>query len=273
MKISPKQISTVLTSPRVLTPAVFLGIGASKTYQDYKSEQPETKKQVLIKDSSVLAGASAGCALAAFIFDKFFDYEIFSTNKKVLKNVEYILKQACSSVLTAFLGIGCAILLHEHVEKFILKKLNRGKQIEQPVQNLARINSPQNNVFKDFIAAPPAATVKTAGKVITNISDIPSMKVFSAPMVALTSFSVANTSGYNNKLKKTTKEIIANTLMPTIFVASTAIFVNGKKALIKYPSLILSLAAGTIAGNFVADKTEKHINKTVDTIHTKLRIQ
>lgn len=261
MKISPKQISTALTSPRVLTPAVFLGVGASKTYQDYKNEPPETKKQILIKDSSVLAGVSMGCALAAFIFNKFFDYEIFSTNQKVLKNVEYILKQTCSSVLTAFLGIGCAVLLQEPVEKFLLKKFNYTKSREESKQNAVQTNIMQNNVFKDFITLPPAATVKTAGKVITNISDLPSMKVFSAPMVALTSFSVANTSGYNNKFKKTTKEIIANTLIPTIFVSMTAIFVNGKKALVKYPLLVLSLVAGTIAGNLVADKTEKHIHK------------
>lgn len=265
MKISPKQISTALTSPRILTPAVFLGIGAAKTFKDYQNEPAENKKQILIKDTSVLAGASAGCALSAIIFNKFFNYELFNTNKKVLKNIEYILKQTCSSVLTSLLGVSCAILLHEPVEKFIIKKLKKNIIIEKPKENFP-ITNKQNEVFKDFIAATPQNTIKTAGKVITNISDLPSMRVFSAPMVALTSFSVANTSGYDNKVKKTTKEILANTLIPTIFVSATAIFANKQKSFIKYPSLLLSLAAGTITGNYIADKTEKHINKTVDII-------
>ena len=270
MKISLKQLSKVLTSPRVLTPAVFLGVGAGKTYRDYKKEEYPTKKQILIKDFSVLSGASAGCALAAFVFNKFFNYELFSTNKKTLKNIEYILKQSCSSVLTTLLGIGCALFLHEPIEKFLLRKLKNKQQKEQIKKSSAPKFISQTNVFKDFIINTNGSTVKTAEKVFTNMSDLPSMKVFSAPRVALTSFSVVETSGYDNKVKKTTKEIIANTLIPTIFVSTTSIFVNNQKGIIKYPSLLLSLITGTIAGNFVANKTEKQIDNTIDTINTKL---
>ena len=83
-------------------------------------------------------------------------------------------------------------------------------------------------------------------------------------MIALTGFSVADTKGYHNKLKKTTYELLANVLIPTIFVSATGLFVHDKKSLVKYPALFLALVGGSYAGEFVASSFKDKIYKTID---------
>lgn len=126
-----------------------------------------------------------------------------------------------------------------------------------------------SNVFNKFDYSGKDVAKKAANRVVSTVSDIPEMKILSSPMIALTGFSVANTEGYSNKIKKTSYELLANTMIPTLFVTAVSLVVENKKALIKYPSLISSLLIGAFCGKKVADNLQEAMNKKIDYICMK----
>ena len=95
------------------------------------------------------------------------------------------------------------------------------------------------------------------------------MKMLSSPMIALTGFSVANTEGYDNKIKKTCYELLANTMIPTIFATTASMCVEQKKAIIKYPTLLASLILGAQIGQKTADCLQEKMNEKIDKIASK----
>lgn len=121
-----------------------------------------------------------------------------------------------------------------------------------------------SNVFNKFDYSGKDVAKKAANRVVSTVSDIPEMKMLSSPMIALTGFSVANTDGYNNKIKKTSYELLANTMIPTLFVTAVSVIVENKRALIKYPSLLTSLLVGAFCGKKVADNLQESMNKKID---------
>ena len=96
---------------------------------------------------------------------------------------------------------------------------------------------------------------------------LPGMSVFTAvPMIALTGMSVAKLDGYNNKIKRTSKELIANSLIPSLLVAGVSLAVENKKNYIKYPALLAALIGGAYAGREVADLYQDKLDETIDSI-------
>lgn len=121
-----------------------------------------------------------------------------------------------------------------------------------------------SNVFSKFDYSGKDVAKKAADRVVSTVSDLPEMKILSSPMIALTGFSVANTEGYNNKIKKTSYELLANTMIPTMFVTAASLLVENKKAVVKYPSLLASLLLGAFCGKKVADSIQDDMNKKID---------
>ncbi len=60
-----------LFKPIFLAPAFLIGIGAKKTYTDYKKAPPEKKRRTLVKDIVVISSATAGYAAAFYALKKY----------------------------------------------------------------------------------------------------------------------------------------------------------------------------------------------------------
>lgn len=265
MNIKPNHISKFITHPAVLAPTVYIGIGAGKMLLDYQKAEPHEKKKTLAKDAAILAGSVIGFTLMNPITSLLAKKEVFSN--KIIKDTSYVIKQTIGATLNTFAGVAGAVYANELMKKYVL---NKSYFCPPPIWNEDNPETQKaKSIFKNFSTIKQHAATQTANRVVTNLSDIPSMSILSAPMIALTGFSIANTEGYHNKLKKTTKEILANTLIPTIFVSITSLFVSNKKNIIKIPSIIGALILGSHIGMVTAEKTQKAVGKKIDAMNLK----
>ena len=274
-----KRIATALTRPRVLAPTVFLAVGTGKTMLDYEKAKPEKKSRILAKDSAMLLGSLAGFLSMNPISRKI--CKSSEVHKTYLKSMQYVLTQSIAGVLNTFGGIAGAVAGNEFVHRFVLNKpyfsniapsdKSKSKNDEKKealeneekqklVQNIAFLK--ESNVFKNF-----NYVNKTAVNTASAMLSLPGMSVFTAvPMIALTGMSVAKLDGYNNKIKRTSKELIANSLIPSLLVAGVSLAVENKKNYIKYPALLAALIGGAYAGREVADLYQDKLDETIDSI-------
>lgn len=285
----------IITKPRFLGPAVFLGVGGVKTCCDYHKAPHERKTRVLLKDTAILAGSAAAFAVVspltrAFCNTRFVDLSLKAANKliskfrkpltssnrttlgqteKFMQNTEHVLKEAVAGTINTFAGILGAVYSNEFMHKYVFSKPPFYVEPKQETLTSQNIKIPSSNVFKSFNYVNNEFTKATANKMFSTLSDLPEMKLLEKPMIALTGFSVANTKGYHNKLKKTTYELLANTLIPTIFVSAMSLAVQNKKPMIKYPALFTALTIGAVTGTVAADKMKERINNTIDSIDMK----
>ena len=301
-----KPITSFFTSPRFLGPSVFVGIGAYKTYQDYQKAKPERKSKILLKDTAILAGSVASFALVSPLTKAFCNTSFFnlflsgihkllakfkktpvSTNKntiakteKFIEYTEYVVKESIAGTINMFAGVLGAVYSNEFMHKYVFSKPPFSSENDEanqksaaPVQN-SNTEQKDNGYFKNsnvFSKFSPGAdfAVATANRMLVTLTDYSNLKVMEKPMMALTGFNVADTKGYHNKLKKTTYELLANSLIPTIFVSAMSIAVKNKKPLIKYPALFVALSVGAFVGEKVADKYKQKIYDTIDALDLK----
>lgn len=253
-----KQVSKAITSPQVLAPTVFLAVSTGKTIQDYEKTKPSKKKSVLVKDSAMLTGSLLGFIATNPIAKALCNKNHF--NKIVLKQTEYIARQTAGALIVTFGGIMGAIWANSFAHKFILNRPYFNKEQEQPAENSKLLF--ESNVFKNFNYVNNQFK-QTAFTVLA----LPNMSLLTAaPMLALTGMSVAKTEGYNNKIKRTAKELIANSLIPTIIISAASLPVENKKWYIKYPVLFGALTAGAYAGRKVSEKYHDKWDDAIDSI-------
>ena len=261
-----KSITNTITKPRVIAPAAFLSIGAGKICYDYQKEQPVSKKRILLKDSAIIAGSALGFVIMN-PFTRFICKNCKAHNK-IMKASEYILSQTAAGTLNTFAAIIGAIYSNEFVHKYFLDNpkypdLNTKVHTEDKSAGIIQ----QSGVFKNFNYVNNQFASTTANAMLSTALYVPAMKVFNTPMMALSGFSVANTKGYHNKLKKTTYELLANTLIPSLLISAVSMLVDNKKAVIKYPALFASVCAGSYAGVKVADKFKRQLDDKIDRLN------
>ena len=258
-----KSITNTITKPNVLAPAAFLSIGTGKVYYDYKKEQPTSKKRVLIKDSAIIAGSILGFLLVNPLTK--FICKNYTIQNKVMKASEYILAQAFAGTINTFAAIAGAIYSNELVHKYFL---DNPKYPNLNTKNVSADKSAgiiqQSSVFKNFNYVNTQFASTTANAMLSTALYVPAMKVFNTPIMALSGFSVANTKGYHNKLKKTTYELLANTMIPSLIISGVSLFVDKKKPVVKYPALFASICAGSYAGVNVANQFKQQLDEKID---------
>ena len=255
-----KQVSKALTSPRFLAPTVFLAVSTGKTLQDYEKAKPYKKNTVLVKDSAMLTGSMLGFIITNPIARAFCNKNHF--NKVVLKQTEYIARQTVGALTVTLGGILGAIWANSFAHKFILNRPYFKKQEELDRQAEKNKILVESSVFKNFNYVNDQFK-QTAFTVLS----LPNMSLFTAaPMLALTGMSVAKTEGYNNKIKRTAKELIANSLVPTVLISGVSLAVEHKKWYIKYPALFGALTVGSYAGKKVSEKYHDKWDDAIDSI-------
>lgn len=258
-----KQVSKALSSPRFLAPTVFLAVSTGKTMHDYEKARPSKKKTVLVKDTAMLTGSLAGFLVTNPIANALCKKNVF--NKVVLKQTEYILKQTAGAVAVTLGGILGAIGANELAHKYILSKSFFKQQEIADKKALEHKVLVESKVFQNFNYVNQQFK-QTAFTVLS----LPNMSLLTAaPMLALTGMSVAKTEGYNNKIKRTAKELIANSLVPTVLISGVSLAVDNKKWYIKYPALFVALTVGSLAGRKVAEKYHNKWDDAIDSIDFK----
>ena len=323
IKSIAKPIANIVTHPRVLGPAVFLGIGTIKTIKDYHEAPTNERTKTLLKDLSILSGSVVAFSIANPISKIFCNTQFFKTltkyfqnafekiNKKqlttnnaikktgeIIDKTEQVIKNAIAGTFNTLFGVIGAVLADTFMEKQVFSKPpfakedsteNTDKNTQEKIQNnpapIMEENTPSqipsqskelvqnyikaSNIFNKFLTPNATIAKQTANRVFSTVSDVPGLKLLSSPMMALTSFSVVNTEGYNNKIKKTCYERLANTMIPTIFATTASMLVENKKAIIKYPTILAFLLIGAQIGEKTANRLQEKMNAKIDKITSK----
>ena len=223
----------------------------------------------------------------------FSNNSIITNAQKIVSHTEHVIKEALAATINTFVGVMGAVHANEFMYKFIFPKFPSLQDSSTEVEVFDSLecnkSKPQDDngidvvcnegsvndikaIFDEFSYVEDTFNKKTVNRVFSAISDLPGMKAFEKPFVALSGFSVAETKGYKNKFKKTLYDLLANTLIPTIFISATSLFVDNKKMFVKYPSLLLSLVTGSLLGGVVADKVKDKIDKGVDNIGSRMSL-
>jgi hypothetical protein len=271
-----KPITNFISQPHKIGPVIFIATGIYKTCKDYKDAY--NKKAVLAKDAAILAGSAAAFAVIFPVTRRLCNAQFIESVAKLfkknvvknpavdsLKKTEYVVKECVGGVLNTLAGVLGAIYSNALMQKYVLNKPFFVK--EKPENPSPAV--PQSRVFQRFDYINKTPVGYTVNRMFTTMSDMPDLKLLEKPMIALTGFSVANTDGYHNKFKKTTHELLSNTLIPTFFVSVASLFTNNSKSYVKYPVLLASLLTGAVAGAKVSEKYKDKIDKKIDGMNMK----
>lgn len=299
------KFTNYITQPKIAGPAVFLGIGINKTYKDYKKAPDHQKRKTIGKDTAVLLGTTAGYMLAtalskrisktelirdlSFYFEKKGFLKSFKNNIKnetikkamhkteqitfsSLEKTEYIVKECIGGVLSALGATIGAVYTNALANKYLLNKAffnppAKQDNNPQPIKQASLTNN--NPIFQKFDYINPKMATQAAYAVVGSLGDLTPFKLLEKPLVALGGFSIANVDGYDNKLKKTSHDLLANALVPTFFVSIVSLFVKNKHPLIKYPVISTALFTGVCAGKKIADRYQKKIDEQIDKMDMK----
>ncbi|MGN1153380.1 MAG: hypothetical protein ACI4S3_05070 [Candidatus Gastranaerophilaceae bacterium] len=94
--------------------------------------------------------------------------------------------------------------------------------------------------------------------ILSNITNMPEMKLFNSTMIGLQSFQIAEEKTFKDKLRHTTRNLITNTLVPMFYLSLASNVTKGiKKNFLRVPLVFASMVVGTMYTN---KKLEKHIN-------------
>ena len=85
--------------------------------------------------------------------------------------------------------------------------------------------------------------------IISNITNMPEMRIFNNTMVGLQSFQVAEEKTFKDKLKHTTRSLVTNTLVPMFFLSLASNLTKGMKPILRLPLVFTSMVAGTMYTN------------------------
>ena len=187
--------------------------------------------------------------------------------KFITKNSYNIVKDSIDSSLVLISGVLGGVTTdyllnigHTHknyINQKIEKKSNQIVQetIEQTKQDkkqkdlLNPFNKFKKNMPDDFKNLDNMINEDTKKNIISNIYNMPEMKMFNNSFIGLQSFRIAEEKTFKDKLKCTTKSLLKDTLVPVFFLSLSSSVTKGMKSIIRVPIIFTTLCLGTMAAN------------------------
>lgn len=282
----------------MLTGIILASVGGYKICSDYKEATPENKKKTLVKNVSVIGA----CALGVFGMDKFVSRNLnnkkiqsaFEFMFKPLEKVSFIknfirkftkkkpttiLKiPAVSEVLadctkdliltlTGIIGgIGGGLLIDKFVNKepkpYIKRqhsKTSKPEFIESKDQTITVIEEPtpgkiKSRILNGNLIANTSKVFETSGLFYNPIDK---------PFIILDGLSMAHEKSVDKIIEQTTNGIIAQTLIPTLFMSLTSSILKNKKWFMKLPAISGALFLGSFVGNKVGKVFNEKITEGI----------
>jgi hypothetical protein len=247
---------------KFISPALTLGLGGYQTYQNYTAAPPKDKKNILIRDIIVLSGCISGIGAAEALRAKVIKPQIIAKTlnsttksnnfinciKNSAKATTAVLKECLSEAIITTGGICGGLSFSLLAEKLFplnnKKKSSKEENTQSPNYNL--LKNPDNGV-EGIAKAYAGAGINIASSV-------------DAPLAAMSAYSVTQEKGLENKLKRISYELIANTIIPTFTITTTA------KAVQKINNWWIKSAAygaATLTGLFIGHHAGTYFNEEV----------
>lgn len=94
----------------------------------------------------------------------------------------------------------------------------------------------------------------TKNNIISNITNMPEMRVFTNTMIGLQSLRITEEKNFKDKLRSTTNSLLKGTLVPMFFLSLASNITKNMKSIYRVPIVFTSLVAGTMVTNKQIDK-------------------
>jgi len=275
---------------------IFTVAGAGKVIHDYRKAPQEEKKDVLVKESTILMSSALGMFLYSSAKNtiktsnttkKIVDFakkgiqKLQPKNKEVKKAANVVMqdgieifKNCADNLLLLGSGIFGGIAADELMESKYVQKLNKkfekqSKEIAQkeeeinqekePQQEVKQLQKRKNNRFSDFRNKLEGKDIQTyiesdtSKNIVSNISNIPEMKVFSNTMVGLQTLKITEEKTFRAKMKKMTHDLMSGTMLPLFFMSTASVLTKKTRALYRVPIVLGTMIAGPVLIKNVAD--------------------
>lgn len=277
-------LNKILNSKKT-SATIFTVAGVGKIAHDYRKAPQEEKKDVLIKESTILMSSALGMFFyssakntikTSKITSKIVDFiksgnkkinkGVNQTTKKIIKDGVEILKNCADNLLLLAFGIFGGITADEIMESKYIRKLNKKfeKQSKEIIkceeinqkpekhQDIKQLSQQKNSRFSDFRKKLEGKDIQTyiesdtSKNIVSNISNIPEMKVFSNTMVGLQTLQIAEEKTFRAKMKKMTSDLMSNTLLPLFFMSTASVLTKTMKTKYRVPIVLGTMVIGPI---------------------------
>ena len=189
--------------------------------------------------------------------------------KYSLNSIERAIKDCATASLITLAAFGGGLASNSLLTKFIFKKHKNIDKTEKAEITTEEIQQESENE-KKRIARYMKYVDGTIAKDSANnafsaiIKDIPTLKMLDKPLVALAGFDIIKEKTFEDRFKRTTHELIANTLIPTFIISIASVTTQTMKNFIRVPILFLTAFGGAYAGKHIGEKVKNKFPEHLD---------
>ena len=151
---------------------------------------------------------------------------------------------------------------HNIIKRKQKTESTENKNTQPQVNNYVDPVSKLKAKFKDNVVPQDINNIvneDTKNNIISNITNMPEMKVFTNTMIGLQSLRITEEKTFKDKLRSTTNSLLKGTLVPMFFLSLASNVTKGMRSIYRVPLVFSSLVAGTMFAN-------KKIDKKISTI-------
>ena len=202
-------------------------------------------------------------------FTKVKTWEIFSTTSSILKDCASNVLMVGAGILGAMAGNYALEGMHIHKkQKEIIARKEYNEQLKSNSQ-LNSSNKKEHSRFDDFAKKIAHNQItdninhyvgdETRKNIVSNITNMPELKLFTNSMIGLQSFDVMQEKTFKEKLKKTTKNLVTGTFVPIFYLSLASNLTKTMKSnALRLPFVFSSMVAGTMLTNkYLANQIAK----------------
>lgn len=146
---------------------------------------------------------------------------------------------------------------HNIIKRKQKTESTENKNTQPQVNNYVDPVSKLKAKFKDNVVPQDINNIvneDTKNNIISNITNMPEMKVFTNTMIGLQSLRITEEKTFKDKLRSTTNSLLKGTLVPMFFLSLASNVTKGMRSIYRVPLVFSSLVAGTMFANKKIDK-------------------
>lgn len=192
-------------------------------------------------------------------FTKVKTWEVFSTASSIMKDCASNVLMVGAGILGAMAGNYTLEGMHIHKkQKEIIARKEYNEQLNSS-------NKKEHSRFDDFAKKIAHNQItdninhyvgdETRKNIVSNITNMPELKLFTNSMIGLQSFDVMQEKTFKDKLKKTTKNLVTGTFVPIFYLSLASNLTKTMKSnALRIPFVFTSMVAGTMLTNKLIEK-------------------
>lgn len=189
--------------------------------------------------------------------------------KYSLNSIERAVKDCIGSSFVTLAAFGGGLASNAVLTKFIFQKHKNIEPSEKATITTEKIKQEDEIEQKRIARYMKYVDEKIAKDSANNafsaiIKDIPTLKMLDKPLVALAGFDIIKEKTFEDRFKRTTHELIANTLIPTFVISITSVLTERMQNFIRVPLLFLGAVGGAYAGKNIGEKVKNKFPEHLD---------